>query len=63
MPDDAKLMPPISRINERLTALSREQRRLRALLALAVEAKTDAETRGSDARLARRKKTATTSTQ
>ena len=47
MPDDAKLLPPISRINERLTALSREQRRLRTLLALAVEAKTDAETHGS----------------
>ncbi len=42
MSEDAKLLPPISQINERLTALSREQRRLRTLLALAVEAKTDA---------------------
>jgi len=47
MPDDAKLLPPISQINERLTVLSREQRRLRTLLALAVEAKTDAEIHGS----------------
>jgi len=47
MSEDAKLLPPISRINERLTALSREQRRLRTLLALAVEAKADSETCGS----------------
>jgi hypothetical protein len=42
MPDDAKLMPPIGEINTRLTALAREQKRLRTLLALAVEAKADA---------------------
>ena len=50
MPEDAKLLPPIRRINDRLTALSREQRRLRALLALAVEARTDAETYSSKRR-------------
>jgi hypothetical protein len=54
-------LPDIHRINERLTALSREQRRLRTLLALAVEAKTDAETHRSDAK-PRRKKAAPTST-
>jgi len=35
--DDASLLPPIRRINEKLTENERERRRLRTLLKLALE--------------------------
>ena len=43
MRDDATLLPPIGEINRRLTINAREERRLRTLLKLAIEARDDAE--------------------
>jgi hypothetical protein len=43
MPDEKELIPAIPKIAERLSELAREQKRLRKLLALAVQAEHDAE--------------------
>jgi uncharacterized small protein (DUF1192 family) len=43
MRDETGLLPPIWEISQRITILTRERHRLRALLKLAVEAREDAE--------------------